>query len=358
MITDRVKKPFSEHELRVLEMRPATHRSPELPIYDTAISPRENIQALFWDKKPAFVPARYDFSGINSDLYTDHLGRTRMVDGKPSDMTDVFGVDWVYVDAVGGSITKGGSPLFEDANDWKEFVKLPDIDAWDWQADADRNQKHDRRFAAEMTMINGFWFERLISQMDFMNAAIALADEDQTDAINEYLEAMTDLGCRVVDKICQYWPSVDGFMMHDDWGGQRDPFFSLDTARELFLPHMKKLVQHVHDKGRYCGLHSCGHLDARAEIFVEAGFDTWQMQEMNDAHRLYELYGDKIVVQAWPEPFDPNDEKAAVAAARNFVDTYCKPGKPVILHTYSPAINCRVFMEELYRYSRKHYLAQ
>lgn len=357
MIVSRTKKPFSEKELRVLEMRPATPRTPEMPIYDTPISSRENIQALFWDKAPAFVPSRFDFQGVNSDNYTDYLGRTRWVDGKPVDMTDVFGVDWVYVETVGGSITPGGNALFEDANDWKEFVKIPDIDAWDWEADAEKNKTVDRRFANDMTMVNGYWFERLISQMDFMNAAIALADEEQIDAIHEYLEAMTDLGCRLVDKICHYWPSVDGFMMHDDWGGQRDPFFSMETAREVFLPYMKKLVKHVHDKGRYCGLHSCGHVESRIEIFTEAGFDTWQMQRMNNVHKLYEEYGDKIVLQAWPEDFDINDEKAAVQAARNYVDTFCKPGKPTMLG-FSDAVNSRVFLEELYTYSRKHYLGQ
>ena len=79
------------------------------------------------------------------------------------------------------------------------------------------------------------------------------------------------------------------------------------------------------------------------------------MQRMNNPHKLYEEYGDKIVLQVWPEEFDVNDEKAAVQAARNFIDEYGKPGKPVIMSSRD-AVQSRVFVEELYEYSRKHFL--
>ncbi len=354
MILNRTKKPFFETELNPIEVKPATPRSPEIPIFDTPISYRENTNAMFWNKEAAFVPTRSDFTAANSSCYGDHLGRTKRVDGKGVNMVDVFGVQWTYVEAVGGSITLGGNPIFEDANDWKEKITIPDIEQWDWAADAAKNKIADPRYAVEMTFVNGFGFERLISQMDFMNAAIALADEEQEDALHEYLSAMTELGCKLVDKACEYWPSIDGFMIHDDWGSQKAPFFSQSVAENMFYPHLKELVDHVHAKGRYFGIHSCGHIEDRVGVFAKAGIDTWQMQTMNNVHKLYELYGDQIVFQAWPEAFDVNDEKAAVQAAHDYVDTFCKPGKPTMLGS-TTATQSRVFFEELYRYSRKHY---
>ena len=148
-------------------------------------------------------------------------------------------------------------------------------------------------------------------------------------------------------------------MVHDDWGSQRDPFFSDAIARELFLPHMKKFVGHIHSKGRYCGIHSCGHVADRVPVFIEAGIDTWQMQanaNAQDIDRLYDTLGDQIVFQITIPEFDLTDEKAAVAAARSYVDRYCQPGKPTML-IGRDALTCRAFAEEVYSYSRKHYLS-
>ncbi len=208
-----------------------------------------------------------------------------------------------------------------------------------------------------MTSTNGFWFERLISLMDFMNAAMALVDEDQTDSLHELFEATTQLACDMVDKICEYWPCVDGFVIHDDWGRQRGPFFSDEIARNLFLPHMQKLVGHIHNKGRYCSMHSCGHIEARLPVLIDAGLDTWEMQaNANDIFKLYEDYGDKIILQVTIPDFDPNDEKAAVQAARDYVNHFCEPGKPTILSGRNCMTN-KVFAEEVYECSRKHYLS-
>ena len=352
MILDRKKKPYSEKELQVIGTKPAPfpgHAGSNL--FNTPISYRENALSLFWDKKPCFVVTNNDFSGVNCQTYKTFLGRS----ARDGDKIDAFGVKWIFEPTAGGSITVPGNPRFTDVNDWKNVISMPDINAWDWAADAAANPA-DTRFAVEMTTVNGFWFERLISFMDFMNAAVALVDDEQTDALQELFEATTGLACDLVDKVCEYWPATDGFMIHDDWGTQRDPFFSEEIARELFLPHMKRLVDHVHSKGRYCGIHSCGHVGPRVPVFIDAGIDTWQMQaNANNGRKLYEELGDKIIMQITIPDFDQNDEKAAVQAARDYVDTYCKPGKPTILSARNCMSN-KVFAEEVYEYSRKHFL--
>lgn len=353
MIMDRKKRPFSAQELRIVGQKP--HPRPNMPpsdLFDTPISYRENTLSLFWDKKPCFAVTNNDFVGLTCDFYQEKLGRSRGQDGRK---IDAFGVEWIYEPTAGGSITVAGQPKFTDVNHWKEAISMPDVNDWDWAADAAAHPV-DSRFAAEMTPVNGFWFERLISLMDFMNAAMALVDEEQTDAIHELFEATTQLACDIVDKVCQYWPSVDGFMFHDDWGSQKAPFFSDEVATELFLPHMQKVVNHVHNKGRYFGLHSCGHLEERAHIFVEAGIDTWQMQgTLNDVSKLYNQIGDKIALQVTIPEFDVNDEKAAVQAARDYVEHFCQPGKPTLVMARGAA-SSRVFLEALYEFSRKHYL--
>ncbi|MDD6678399.1 MAG: uroporphyrinogen decarboxylase family protein [Firmicutes bacterium] len=355
MIIDRKKKPFSTQELLVTGMKPSPRPAfPATILLNPPISYRENAMSLFWDKKPCFAVTGSDFSGLGCSYFQKHLGRSLRDEGTK---VDAFGVEWVFEPTAGGSISTAGRPRFTDVNDWKDAISMPDVNDWDWAADAAANPV-DTRFAVEMTMVNGFWFERLISLMDFINAAMALVDDEQTDAIGELFEATTQLACDIVDKICQYWPSVDGFMLHDDWGSQKSPFFSDEVATELFLPHMKKLVSHIHNKGRYCGLHSCGSLEARAHVFVEAGIDTWQMQaNLNDVYKLYDQIGDKMALQVTIPEFDLNDEKAAVAAARAYVDHFCQPGKPTMVIARN-GLTSKVFTQELYEYSRKHYLNQ
>ena len=358
MVTvSRKDKPFSSRELiSIGEKNAIMPGRPAAPIFDTPISYRENTLAMFWDKKPCFaVSAYYDFSNLAVNFFQKHLGRAGRAEGKK---TDFFGVEWVFEPTAGGSISVAGNPRFEDANDWKDVIKMPDVNDWDWDADAKANVP-DTRYAVEMTMVNGFWFERLISLMDFVNAAMALVDEEQYDALHELFEATTALACDYVDKVCEYWPSADGFMVHDDWGSQRDPFFSDEIARELFLPHMKHLVDHIHSKGRYLGIHSCGHIEARIPVFIDAGIDTWQMQANANPNiaRLYEELGDKIILQITVPEFDVADDKKAVEIVHDYVDNFCKPGKPTMLVT-KDGFGSRAFAEELYSYSRKHYLNQ
>ncbi len=350
-----LQKDFSPEEMKVVDEKAGFMGRAGLPLYNTPISYRDNFNAIYTDRDQLWIATFQETSGIQSKLYAMNFSRP----GPDNDgMVDVFGAKWKWVASAGGSITAGGKPIFTDANEWKEKITIPDVDSWDWESDlAEAGKNVDKRFSSQFTLLNGFWFERLITLMDFENAAMALVDEEQQDAVIELFEAMTDLACKIVDKICQYVPSIDGFSVHDDWGSQRSPFFSEAIARKIFLPSMKKLADHVHSKGRYLTIHSCGHVEERVNIFIEAGIDGWQMQNMNDVKKLFEDYGDKIVFEAWPDEFDVNDEEAARKAAKDFAEFYCKPGKSVIIgYGGSAALGCKAFTEALYEYSRKAYL--
>ncbi len=352
MIKEKKKAPFSEQELKVVDHK-KTMRG-QMPIFNTPISYRENGRAIFLDKKPCWCGTVSDMGSLNSDVYNEKLSRMNKEGGH----FDAFGVKWIFEPTAGGTISEAGHPLFDDVNDWKTAIKMPNVDEWDWQADADAHPT-DTRFLVNMTPVNGFGFERLISFMDFVNVAMALVDEDQEDALKELLDALGDLGCQVVDKVCEYWPTVDIFTLHDDWGAQKAPFFSEEVAREIFLPSLKKICDHIHEKGCYVQLHSCGHTEDRINIFVEAGIDTWQMQTLNDWDKLYKEWGDKIIIQIPADElgYDYSNDESAREAARFIVDHYCEPGKPCLV-TSKIANTSEAFLEELYKYSRIHYLAQ
>ena len=351
MIDNRLR-PFEKSELRIIDRKPGIlPTSPKSPVYNTPISMRENAVSLFKHEEPMFVCYTSDFANVNVPAYNTNLGRGR-------DADDCFGIHWTFVPEVGGSISHEGNPKFTDADDWKDGIKIPDINEWDWETPA-KEYTPDLRFPIVTTMVNGFGFERFISLMDFMNAAMALVDEDQFDSLYELIGSMYDLGIACAKKIFENYPYIDGLCFHDDWGTQKDPFFSEEAARELFLPHMKRFVDYIHSTGRYVEIHSCGHTEARIPIFIEAGIDTWQMQQtLNDQAALYEKYGDKMIIQISADlfPFDYSDDEQARAAARYYVDNFCKPGKPSMCLARTAAAN-QAFTDELYEYSRKHYLA-
>ena len=196
--------------------------------------------------------------------------------------------------------------------------------------------------------------------MDFMPAALALIDDEQTAALKDLFQATTDLACQLVDKFCEYWPGLDSFNVHDDWGAQKAPFFSEDVAYELFVPYMKQLTDHIHSKGRVATLHSCGHTEDRVQCYIDGGFDQWAPQTMNNIKKLYDEYGDKIVFAVWHDKFDYANatEEEQRAEARKFVEYFTQPGKPVTIGINQVRESTEAFMDEVYIHSRKIYAAR
>ncbi|MDR0936342.1 MAG: methyltransferase [Oscillospiraceae bacterium] len=343
--------PYVPNELRIIGELPGFF-GPAQPLRDYPVSARENVAAMYYDKHPYWFPLPSDSAMMIPNLYNELLGR-----GGPAGTTDAFGIQWEWVESAGGSIVHPGEPFLADANEWKDKIKIPDIDKWDWAAEAAAT-KLDQRVSNQVSFVNGFWFERLISFMDFAPAAMALLDDDQKPAVHEIFAAMTDLGCKLVDKFCEYWPALDGFNVHDDWAAQRAPFFSQDIADEMFLPYMKALTDHIHSKGRYATLHSCGKGESRIRSFVDGGFDAWNPQIMNDTYKLYEDYGDKIVISLVPQPLDivaalPEAEQKKLGA--EFAERFAKPGKPADVGFYAAPALTPAFVEGLYVRSRQIY---
>lgn len=358
--------PFKNEELKVVEQCPNFFGGLN-PVYDFPITRRQEAINVFRDHKADWMMTDVEMNTFTPSVIPDNVARGFCFEGGdplPREKfggKDMFGVDWVYVDIAGGSMEDPAKPhLLEDVNDWKEKIVFPDIDSWDWEGSAARNKEYLANGKGNMmTWLNGPWFERMLSFMGFENAALALVDEEQEDALKELLHATTDLYIRLCDKAVEYF-DLDGFQMHDDWGSQKAPFFSEEIARKFFLPEMKRYNDHLHAKGLYSELHSCGHIEDRCNIFVEAGFDTWTPMPMNNTIDLYEKYGDKIVIAlVTDQPFDPEttSEEEQRAAARSFVDRVVKADRPAIWSGFynAPGILTPAYREELYKASREKF---
>ena len=355
---------FQEEELKIVKEFPGFFGE-MIPVYNFPISMREAVVATYRDKKPWWILTDVECDTFTPSVIPDNGARGFVFEGQPYPREkfggpDMFGVEWVYIDVAGGSMVKPGKPLLEHASEWREKVVFPDIDSWDWEGSASMNKDYLSNGKANvLTLLNGCWFERLISFFDFEGAAIALIDDEQMEDIKELVHTLTDLYIRLVDKCVQYY-DLDGIEIHDDWGSQKSPFFSDEAAREIFLPEMKRFVDHVHGLGKFCNLHSCGHIEDRCDVIAEAGFDGWLPMPMNDTVQLYETYGDRVAIGAVdPEPIDPAtaSEEEQRAAARRFVERFTKEGKVSVFSAFynTPGLLTPAFREELYKASRIRY---
>jgi len=329
--------PFDPAELAVDTFYPPA-RAGAAPTKKFAhpVSPKENYMAVY-DKNdmPLWIPNAYDKRTIAPRIDPDSIARVALSDEVPMSQEEIdvvatvgykdkHGVTWVYVPQVSGSMVVPGSPMLEDANDWQEVVAFPDLDSWDWEGSIASNRPS---LDADGRVISGNiytgFFERLISLMDFDSAALALIDEDQKDAVLALFDKLADLYIDMIARFKKaYNPQV--FVVHDDWGSQRSPFFSLNTVMEMIVPALSRVTKAVNDNGMKFEMHSCGKNEMLVPAYIEAGVNMWNGQPMNDKEMLFEKYGDKIILGVDPDitmsAATPAED--CVAAAKRFVAKY------------------------------------
>lgn len=349
---------FDEKELKIISEIPNRFGGPPTPIYDFPVTPKEAYIAAL-KKDPIWQVTNLETRFVTPKANPDNVARAFVFEDTPMPNEegggkDMFGIEWVYVPVAGGSMVKPGKPFLNDANEWEEKLVWPDLDSWDWEASA-KNITLKSNVFNNVWIMNG-WYERLISFMDFDNAIVALIDDDQKDAVIALFDKLSDLYIKMIDKHLEYFPNINGFTIHDDWGAQKDTFFSPATAMEMIVPAMKKVTDYLHSKGLYADLHSCGMLEKQVPSIIAAGWDTWTPQAMNDTHMIYEKYGDKIMIGVIPKPFAPDaSEEEQRAAARAFVEKFCQPGKSCSISLYGATVLTQAFREELYIQSRIKY---
>ncbi len=255
------------------------------------VTPAENALMAYQHKQPYVIPNFFFdmgmvFPGQDMDHYIgDGTGK------------DGWGVSWVYVPEEGSPMPiagEDGKYLLEDVADWKEVVKFPDLDAYDWAYHADRDI-HEKmktntavfddsyeRLPNGKTFVSGgklgiamvcvgMW-ERLHCLMGFENALMALLEDPES--CYEFFGAVADWKIKYYQKIAQYYPDVKVIIGHDDYGTQNSMFMSLDTWRELLKPHLKRIVDATHELGLIYEHHSCGHVEPLLPEFVEIGIDS------------------------------------------------------------------------------------
>jgi hypothetical protein len=354
---------FNPDEMKVIREIPSFFPgAPATPVYNTPVSLKEGFIAAM-KREPVWQLLGIETTIFIPRINPDNIARAFAFDGEgmvmndqggvPVGGPDMFGIEWVFVPSAGGSMVKPGNPLMTDANDWKAKVRFPDLNKWNWEESAEKNKAYLNVDTLVQGMILNGFFERLISFMDFENAALSMVDEEQQDAVKDLMMALADLYIDIIDRYKKYY-GITYFNIHDDWGSQMAPFFSPAVGAKLIVPAMRKVTDHIHAMGGFADFHCCGHVDACIPNMIAAGWDSWGGMPMNDTQGDYEKYGDKIIIGVIPDEFDPatTSEADQRAAARKYIDKFCKPGKLATLNMSAFGMLTPAFREEMYRYSR------
>jgi hypothetical protein len=94
------------------------------------VTKRENALIAYHHGVPSFIPS--SFTDISIIQARPQMERYCGVDVG----LDEFGVEWTFVPQARAPMPTTGKFLFEDISDWRKHVKFPDLEAIDWEKQA------------------------------------------------------------------------------------------------------------------------------------------------------------------------------------------------------------------------------
>lgn len=120
-------------------------------------------------------------------------------------------------------------------------------------------------------------------------------DEDLTKAIFD------EVGARLLRfyEICSGIESLGALIVNDDWGFKTQTMLSPEMLRQFVFPWHKKIVEAIHQNGKYAILHSCGNLSEVIDNIVEdMNYDAKHSYEDNilPVEEAWELWHEQIAV--------------------------------------------------------------
>ena len=335
---------FDPKELEVIGEVPQMF-GPPVEALNTPITPRENTLRLYQGKTPLWAP----FSSGDTTMLTCDVD-PEMIARRPGGGIDGYGVEWEYVDEVGGAMVRPGAPKCPDINEWEKYLTIPDPDTWDWEGFAERAKEKMSPDRATYVAVPGCLFERLIAVLDMSNALVALIDEDEQEAVHRFFRQVTNVHKKFYTN-CKKYLNADIVNWNDDWGSQRAEFFSVDTVREMLLPYVKELTEHVHSLGMYWDTHCCGYVRHFVPLFIEAGMDSWGGQALNDKWDLKQTYGDQFIFTEGPRVSPDATEEEMDAAVEKFMNECGRDNRILVELMGCPP----VMRKKIYEASRRNF---
>jgi len=339
----------------------------EVPVFDLPVSPLENFKRVAARSDPLWVPcAICDFqtmmaqdpAPINADGLLVHTNFRDPRNKQNYDFTDWFYTEWTWVASAGGAMLKPGTQLIRDITRWEKELIWPDFSKWDFAAVAEdfMKNKYNPQKVLHYDIGRGLT-ERLISFLGgYTEGMLALAAEPE--AVIDLLNRYADFVISYFDMIFALYP-LNMVTYHDDWGTEKDTFFSEKMMEEIVFEPTKRIIDHIRGKGVAFEFHSCGNVTRFMPYFIGLGADFTQLQRRAvNLPLMKQKYGDKIGFNTGIEGLAfgakiSKDERALLI--RNTVDIYAEGGGVYLSLFSADAQDLWESIAELYAYSREYY---
>ncbi len=336
-----------------------------IPVFDTPVTPKENFYRAMRRDRPLWVPfPAADVQELHMSHLAAHgpeglqLGPVLSSSADRYSYKDSFGNSWTFDKNAGGACMTPGTRVCDDILKWEEQIPFPDFHEFDIRETAAEfmRSRYDPSLALHIDIYHGP-FQSLSDLLGgFAEALEAMFVEPE--ASRAFFDRFVDWMIWWIDTLSELYP-VDMFTVHDDWGTEKDAFFSPAMMEELLYEPTKRLIDHVHGLGKLYQFHCCGRVDKFMEAFCALGPDLMQLQRrVNDTPKYKALYGGRLGFNTGLEGLEPGkaygkEELAALVRAN--VDLFAPGGGflPAI-RGGSPETVWNIY-SELYCYSREFY---
>ena len=307
-----------------------------LPAFENPISVKENFYRAMRRDNPCWVPfPAADMQELHMCHLAEHgpegqqLGPNLGATAARYTYTDPFGNSWTWDKNAGGACMTPGTRVCDDILKWEEQIHFPDYHEWDLAetAAAFMKNRRDPERVLHIDLYHGP-FQALSDLLGgFAEALEAMFVEPE--ASRAFFDRFVDWMIWLIDTLSALYP-VDMFTVHDDWGTEKDAFFSPAMMEELLYEPTKRLIDHVHGLGKLYQFHCCGKVDKFMEAFCALGPDLMQLQRrVNDTPKYKALYGDRLGFNTGIEGMEPGKaygKEELTALIRGSVELYASGG--------------------------------
>ena len=209
--------------------------------------------------------------------------------------TDWFGVKYLYREDQPGPMPVESEPKITDIENWREQVKMPNLDDYDWEGWAARDTASwDRENKiSNVILINGN-FESLHMFCGFEEALCNIMEDEE--ACSDFMGWIADYKVAVIERIAKYY-KPDMIQFHDDYSNNAGLFMDIPRWQRICKPHLKKVIDAVHGLEMIYKHHSCGKIHDLIPELVELGVDGLNpVQVQNNPVEVKKNFGDRLTI--------------------------------------------------------------
>ena len=331
----------------------------DVPQLDFPITPLENFRRVANRDNPLWVTNfitdvdSFKIALPGNDMTLPAKDLTQRVE-----FNDFFGIPYIWVPEAGGAMLKPNTHHISDILNWEKELVFPNVREIDFPK-YDNNFMEERYNPDKVMHFNigqGIT-ERLVAILGgYEEALTSLLIEPE--ACLAFFDRYTDWMIELFETLYERYP-LNWITFHDDWGTERDTFFSPQLMEDMVLEPTRKFLDHVHNKGVAVEHHCCGKIERFLPYMIDLGIEFLQLQDRaNDVPALKKKYGDKIGFNVMiPEfPRSVEDLPKYFESMHKTVDTYGMGGGLYTSSSGSPDFEIRwAGIYELFCYSREFY---